>query len=162
MNFENILKHESNNLSKFVDELLNENKNYEISILNGTTMEIYGKNKKILTVKYEILGSFDISLMVFSWAYKLMIIDKKTTKLSRKIKKHKKKIKKLIVNKNFNDSDFLEEIYYYLSNGIFFVDKDKINNIIILSLFITKCKGIINITKNNTILYFLITDIISY
>lgn len=170
ISFEDIVKIESNNLSQSLNNILKDHSNYSINIVNDSHkysyIDVFGINsKKILTVKYEILGTYDATSGIFNWACDQMISNKEITTLSKQIKKYSKDLKKMIIKNKYNDTNYLEKIYYYLSNTIFFLESVNLIDIIKISIFVTKCKGVIknnNSSNNKITTLYLVTDIISY
>ncbi len=171
MNFEDIIKNEYNNLTKSLENIIKDHPKYTINIvddLNDNIMDIFGNSKKkVLTVKYEVLGTYNITLGIFIWACDNVIGDKEISELSKTTKKYSKNLKKLIIDKKFKDISYIERLYYYLSNSMFFVDPINLNDITKLSTFVTNTNGIIKQNSSNAlnheiITMYYVTDIISY
>lgn len=176
MRLEDIVKNEYIKLAESLDNILKENTDYVVEINMETNTEInensfldvYGNNrKKILTAKYQLLGTFDIGNEIFIWGSNQVIVDKELILFSKIVKKYSAKIKKYIIQKKCEDVEYMERIYYYISNSVFFIEKDKIEEIIKFAVFVTKCKGIIksvntNASNNKIMSLYFITDIISY
>lgn len=173
MSFENIITNKSTTLSQSLNTVLKDHINYTIGIVDGSNVDniidIYGSNKKkILTIKYEVLGTYDGTFGIFSWACDHVILNKEVCLLSKNVKKYSKTLKKAIVSENNHDhnqtnSNYMEKIYYYLSNSMFFLDPQNLVDIIKISIFVTESKGIVQEIAQNkiTTLYF-VRDIISY
>lgn len=180
MNFEDIIKNKSVESTQSVNNILNNHKNYNLELSSdgyeNKIIDVFGNNdKKILSVKYEILGTYDSNLGVFSWACDQIIVDKKMTQLAKSIKSYSKKIKKIILLKKFSDVEFMERLYYYTTNSLFFVNDFNLNDIFRLSIHVTNAKGILSssVGKIDSIdkisgsgkqikTFYLITDIISF
>ena len=131
----------------------------------NNVLEVYYNNKKILSAKYQILGIYDEHCNLFTWAKYIQLIDKKLTKISKKIKAMSSIIKNIIIKNEYSDIDYLEKIMYYLSNNTFIIYPQNINELINFSTFATKYKGVIkskmNINDKSVYIYYLIIDIIS-
>lgn len=172
MSFEDVIKIESNKLAKSLNSVLNDYPNYTIGIVNDSNkdsfIDVYGTTKKkILTVKYEVLGMYDSQMEIFSWACDHKISDKGIVGLSKEVKKYSKKLKKHIIKKEFDDTEYMERLYYYLSNSMFFLEFSNLSDIMKISIFVTKCKGVLKQDNNDTsnsknTIFYLVTDIISY
>lgn len=172
MSFEDIINSEYKTIAKSLNNVISNNQDYTIIMSDDSTvdnfLDVFGKNdKKVLTVKYEVLGTYDEQLNIFSWGCDNIIADKDMTKLAKLTKKYSKNIKILIVKKEFKDQKYLERMYYYLTNNMFFLESINLNDIIKLAVFITKTNGVIkkNTTSaigNKIISLFFVTDIISY
>lgn len=161
MRFEDIIKNESEKISKSLNNILNENDNYQIKIVDEV-IDIYGENKKILTIKYELLGSYDTKSEIFNWAHNYYIVDKELLFLSKEVKKYSSKLRKYIINQKCEDNEYMERLYYYLSNSVFILQENKLLDIINMSIYITKCKGVIKNKNGNMIQLYFVKDIISY
>lgn len=138
---------------------INDNPNYKI-------IDVFDKNKKkILSVQCQLLGSYDPDTKIFNWGCNKKISDKKNTELSKLVKSKAKKIKKYILTKKYNDLLYLETLYYYLTNSIFFIND--LTKLIKYSIYVTKSKGILFYTNdhNDNIKIqncYIIIDIISF
>jgi hypothetical protein len=168
-NYREIIKDEYVKLSRQLTDLTEKCQEYVIEI-KGTNddkiLDVYCNNKKILSAVYEILGTYDTQCNLFFWSKNMKFADRQVTKISREIKKHSKKIKSMILEKKYKDIDYLEKMYYYTSNNIFFVFPDNISEIIEFSVFFCKCKGILKYKNNSAkegkliYTYYIITDIL--
>ncbi len=147
------------------------NENYFIKMINdfheNITIDIFGKNnKKIMSVNYEILGSYDDKLKLFSWACNHQLVNKKMIKLSNQIRKSVNQIKKLLTNFTYSDVEYLEKLHYYLSNSVFFINNDNISELLHYCLYFSKGMGIIEndtffMDKHRSIkMFYIVTDII--
>lgn len=175
MSFEDIVKNEYNELTKSINDILKDHINYSVQIVSdphtdNKILDVFvmlqnGINKKILSVKYEILGTYDTQTEIFCWGCDQLLVDKNLTNLSKSIKKYSEKIKKIIIKHQFKDSIFMERIYYYLTNNLFLVKPSNLQDILQIAIFVTHTKGILKSltgTNNKIITFYLITDIISY
>lgn len=169
--FKDIIKIEYENLSKTLNGVLENNKEYEVAIVEDSDeriLEVFNKNnKKILTTKYEILGSFNKKLNIYCWGCDSLVKNKELTNLSKEIKNYSKTLKKLIINKQFKDEEYMERLYYYLTNSMFYIENENLSDLIKISIYISNTKGVViqeNIDSfNNKInIIYLVTDIISY
>ena len=120
-----------------------------------------------MTINYEILGIYDEQTNLFTWGCNFEIINKKKIMLSKIIKKKSNTIKNIITTLKYTDVEYLEEIYYYLSNNMFYIDNTKLINLVNISLFITKKKGIVvgngSLFDNQqlaTKVFYIITDVL--
>ena len=155
-------------LTKTITEILPNNKEYSLDFDNENDeriIDVFDKDKrKIMSVNYEILGTYDFSSKIFNWGCNKNIVDKKLTKMSKNIKSESKTIKKYIVEKKYTDVAYLESIYYYLTNPLFFVDD--ISYLIKFSIYASECKGVLISMDTykgvNIQTCYLITDIISF
>jgi CRISPR/Cas system-associated protein Cas5 (RAMP superfamily) len=147
-------------------------KNYKINIAteyehehehehaNNYILDIIIEKKKILSVKYELLGIYDKSCNLFEWASKMKLIDKISIKTTKNILKYKNKLKEHIINNTYSDMEYVERILYYLSNNIFFIEENNIQDLIKVCVFISKCQGIVKQDNNNVHKYYAVIDII--
>ena len=169
--YANYIKNKYVKLSKQLLELTEKCQEYSIETKSSghddKILDVYCKNKKILSAHYEILGTYDSQCNLFFWAKNMQLIDKQSTKLSKRIKSYHKEIEEMILNKKYNDLDYLEKILYYTKNNIFFMMPDNLETLIEFSVTISECKGVLsqvndNLAKENKIVYsyYLITDII--
>ena len=176
MKLEDIVNNKCKELTSIVDAVLglNDDKlkiDYTIMINNNkftdNTIDVIRNEKKIMRINYQILGIFDSQTKLFTWGCDFEIVNRNLTSLSKLIKKKSKTMKNIISNMKYSDVDYLEEIYYYLSNNIFYIDDKYLKKLINISLFITKKKGIVvgngNLFNNEQIptqVFYIITDII--
>lgn len=170
MNFEDIIKNKTDKLTSSVTNALKMHSKYKLYFSNdkheNKTIDVFASDdgkKKILSVKYEILGTYHINSKLFTWSCDQLLTDKKMTILSKKIKEYSKNLKKVITIKKFKDVEYQERLYYYSTNNIFFVEYVNISDILKFSIFVSECHGILNFSENNGFqTYYLITDIISF
>src|SRR5579872_7184390 len=103
MNFQSIISLEYIRLTDRFNLLINksENKSYNIEIKsndnnNNKNLIVYSEDQKILVGKYELLGNYDISCNLFSWACNYILVDKTSVRLCKEIRKYAKTLKKMI------------------------------------------------------------------
>jgi hypothetical protein len=163
MNFKDIINNKSEILTKPIENILKKNNEYIIQIVNDIINVFNNKNKKILSCTFHNLGSYDKKVNLFTWSCDKFINNKEYSISSECIKKYSKKIKKYIINQKYNDYEYLEKMYYYLSNSIFYINPINIEDLLKISIFITKHKGILyNENNYNVVNYYIILDILSY
>jgi hypothetical protein len=156
MKFKSIVESEYIKLSTIINNIINDNSNYSIELHNSLydekTLNIINEdNKKIISCKYQILGSYDVNCNIFSWAYTSQLMNKKMTYLSKDIKKTKKIIMEYIVKSKYDDVDYIEQIYYYLSNSICYITN--LDDLLKYCVYVTNCLGFIKqnmIISNNS------------
>jgi hypothetical protein len=167
----NIVKSEYDRLTKDFDKLMMNVDKYTLEFVNNDIddkiIDVYNKDSKILSAKYQIIGTYDTYCDLFTWGWAMQIRDKKITNFEKNIKHHNAKIKKYISNKKYNDVQYLEQIMYYLSNNTFYIVENNLKLLEMLCVFIGGGKGILKCTnksleKSNKIIhiYYLIDDII--
>ena len=165
------IKNKYVNLSRQLIELMEKCQEYSIETKSTNNddkiLDVYCKNKKILSAHYEILGTYDTQCNLFFWAKNMQLIDKQSTKLSKKVKSYHKEIQEMILNRKYSDTDYLEKLLYYTKNNIFFMMSDNLETLIEFSVVISECRGVLsqindNLAKGNKTVYsyYLITDII--
>jgi hypothetical protein len=162
--FNEIINKKYNKLTKELKSIIGTTKKYNISVHTNKNeeniLELNINNKKI-TTKYEILGVYDTTTNIFCWANNYRLIDKNKIQLLKKIKEYHKIIENFIINTTYSDIEYLDKLYYYLSNTIFMLDQKNIDDIVILGTFITNSKGIIFNENEKQKIFYIITDIIT-
>ncbi|ATZ80578.1 hypothetical protein BMW23_0531 [Bodo saltans virus] len=145
--------------------LKTQNKNTKIITTNDekNNISFFLEKEKIFTGTYTIAGFFDTSSNMFFWG---ALIIPKNKALFFDNKKQIKKIEKKIINKKYDDVDFMEKIRYYVKNNSFYINND---DFVILQKFCcvaSKSIGIVSetINKDNKkyIILYLINKIIQY
>jgi len=130
-----------------LNKLIKSDAKYEMTIFasqhDENTMEFKSGTSKVLTV-YEILGVYDTATSIFSWSWKYEIIDRKKHQIAKKIKEQKKTIKSDIINGTYSDVDYLEKIYYYISNPLFLLNVSQIEGFVKICTVLTQSKGILH------------------
>lgn len=130
---------------------------------NGQVLNVYTQEKKILSSRYELLGIYDESTNLFVWGSSLTPSDKNNTLKVKNIKDYSTKLKSLIITKKFSDIDFQERSLYYLSENIFYITNENIQDFILLCIFVSK--KLVLIKRNlgtHLISFYLITDVLQY
>jgi hypothetical protein len=168
--YETEINNKYDELISTFDKIIIKHPKYTIKINDDSdgnnTLDVLNETKKIMSVKYELLGSYDEQLNLFYWACNHDLTNKRLVKLSKAIKKNKKIIKKKIVNYYHSDIEYLEKIYYYLSNSMFIITEKNIKKFLRWCLCVSEGKGILTeVTKylgNNKpiVMYYIVTDII--
>ena len=167
----NIINSEYNKLVKDFNELMTNVDNYNLEFVDNDiddkTIDVYNNNSKILSAKYQIIGTYDMYCELFTWSWAMQIKDKNITVFKKNIGKYNDKIKKYISNKKYNDIQYLEQIMYYLSNNTFYIIENNLKILEKLCVFIGNGKGVLRYTnkrleKSNKIIYvyYLVSDII--
>ncbi|AYV78265.1 MAG: hypothetical protein Edafosvirus8_15 [Edafosvirus sp.] len=128
-NKEEIIKKKIN-----IDENINYTFEFSRSLNNDAIIDIYLNNKHILKILYEIIGIYNLQNSVWYWSWNSSLIERDLMKKTKKIKKFGKYIKN---NLNEFDPKEAEEIYYYVSNGNFFINQENVLKIIQLSLYLS-------------------------
>lgn len=131
---------------------------------NENIINVYNENKLMLSSKYEVLGNYDKSTNVFIWGNCIKPIKSQTHCVSI-IRNAKENIKNYIINKKFDDVNFMEKILYYLENDVMLILNENIIDLIKICVF--ESQGMVvyqeNNTQNkNTCTYYLLTEIMSY
>lgn len=149
-----------------IKKVIKSDTKYEMTIYSSqndeNTMEFKSETSKVLVV-YEILGVYDTATSIFSWGWKHELIDRKKTQMVKKIKGQKKTIKSDIINGTYSDSNYLEQIYYYISNPIFLLNSSQIENFTKICTVLTQSKGILHhfdSDDNRRKIFYVICDIV--
>jgi len=168
--YENEISDKYLKLTKTFNEIIKNHSSYVIKINDDTHerngMDVFDGSKKIMSVNYEILGSYDNQLNIFYWACNHQLTNKHLIKLSKNIKKSKKTIGDKIINFEYSDIQYLENLYYYLSNSMFFIVDKNIE--MLLKYCICTCNGMGILDETTAYMgtdkpikmYYIITDII--
>jgi hypothetical protein len=133
---------------------------------NEYVMDVYTSknNKKLMLVKCEIIGFYNKGCNIFYWGDLFIPINIYANKSFKKIKKSKNKIKNMIINKEYEDIQYLEKLLYYISNNMFFIDELDINDLTRYICYKTKSIGILShndeINKKHYKIYYLVKEII--
>jgi hypothetical protein len=179
---QNIINDNFNEITKKFYTLLNNKKdNYDDYIIENTIdnneqniINLFSKSnkeKKLLSLAYEIIGIYDIDCNYFSWENNFILTNKTTNKLAKIIKKEKKNLQNYIIKKKYNDIDYMEKILYYISNDTFYLQKNNLPDLLKYCCYFANIKnnnkilGIlaqnIKINEKNFEVHYFITDIIS-
>ena len=117
-------------------------KNIKTEIIENVVKIINFKNNKdIINFSFYPIGSYDIEKNIWIWNFNNFSYDKNKIWIN-KIKEFNKKIT------NYDDFLFIEEINYYLSNDIFFIENEKIFDLVRLVNYILEGIGTFTIDKN--------------
>lgn len=151
------LKNYYDKQKEYIEERINIKKEFDY-VFENNTVELYDDGKKILTGEYEIVGLFNYSMSVWYWAYNVSFVNKKLMSASKNVRNFTKYIKD---NYEKFDSKEVEDYYYYTSNGNFFITDEKINDILMLTLYINKGIWIFPIKREQVgvVQYIIITKI---
>jgi len=172
MQLNDIIKDECNTLKKEFNELIPNKNEYilefnNIHDIDDQIVDVYGKNIKILSAKYQIIGSYDTQCELFTWAWAMQIRDKKITEFEKRICKYNGKIKNYISNNKYTDVQYLEQIMYYISNNTFYIVPANLKTLEDLCIFIGRGKGVLKqnnreLEKSQKIIptWYLVSDII--
>lgn len=112
------------------------NTNYEIKVFN--------ENKHILTCEGKLIGTYNILVSAWYWAYTLEYVNKNLILQKKDIDKLKEEIKKDYKLKDFHQE--LDKLYYLLSTPVLHIPgtfKEKYPFIVDIALGILKSKGIL-------------------
>jgi hypothetical protein len=172
--FGDIVNNKYNEMTKNISNLLKETEYIIENTINKNDeniLDIYStlkKEKKILSVKYEIMGIYDYSCNLFSWDNMMILTNKNLNNLSKKVKKYKKNIKEMIITKQYKDIDYMERILYYISNSVFFIEQNNLLNLIQFSCYSLYSDNILGVLSQDKMingkiygLHYFITEIIS-
>lgn len=117
------------------------------------------KNNSILVAHYDIVGTYNDVLGIYYWASSFELLAK--SKIFAAMKEYKKILKKHIIDRTYDDEDYVEKIYYYISNPIIGINKENLDILVKLVIFVTKYMGVVieKLTDSQQVLY-VITDVI--
>jgi len=163
--FYDVVKQKYNKITKKLkDILITDNYNVQNSINsnNDKVLDIYIDTKKILTCNYDILGVYDVNCGIFSWSTTLKLVDRELLTKVKHIQKYNKELEKLIITRKYSDIEFMETILYYISNNMFYIESDNIEQLLEFSCFITDSIGYLIQKEKNKYIYYLITNIVNY
>ena len=133
-------------------------------------LDIYSNNKKekkLLSLKYEVMGIYDYSCNLFSWENMMILTNKKLSILSKKVKNYKKEIKEMIIKKQYKDISYMETMLYYISNNVFFIEESNLLDLVKFSCYILDNMVFGVLVQDNVIngkkygIHYFITDIVS-
>ena len=169
MSFEDAINSKYEKLAKSIIDILNNNPEFIVDISDNSKLinvRDNKTNKKVMSGKYEIIGSHDESTNIFIWSCDQELADKTMTQHAKHAKEQSKHIKKLIINEKKENLQFLELLNYYLKNSMFFVSEEKLLPLLKFVISITNQKGILGIARKEhkkvITTYYVVTDIISY
>jgi len=170
---DNKINEHFNSLDDTIIKLMNGKIKYSIeqydfdNIDSNEILRIYNIKTSITILKtsFELLGTYDPITGLFQWSSCDQLVNMKMTKIAKQIKSKSniKDLEELIISTKEDNIELLERLLYYFSNNIFFIQKDNILDLLKYILYINKnIKGILKKTVDNIVVYYLITDIISY
>lgn len=169
--FKETVKMKFSGLTKIVNETLESTKRYTVEFINdengNKTIDVYNNEKrKILSVNYQLLGTYDVKAGLFMWACDKMLVDKKMTEMSKDVKSYSKDLKKMIISNKYKDVSFLERLYYFTTNNIFFMNMKYLPDLVMFSIFVTDGQGILSVVDNvdgiDIQSFYIVTDVISF
>jgi hypothetical protein len=138
----------------------------KISKNNEHLMDVFliKNNKKIMSTKCEIMGFYNKDCNTFYWGDLFIPMNTYINKSLKKIKKSKNKLKDMIIDKKYDDIEFLEQLLYYVSNNVFYIDDTNIDKLARYVCYKTDSLGLLlhkeEINKKQYILYYLIKEIV--
>ncbi len=143
-----------NDQQLLMGKYINLNKNYKFEFntdpVGNSILEMYDDdNKIVLKAEYCFIGIYNLINSVWYWAWNVEFLDKKLAEKSKVVKQLKKDLvndyEKYLLGE-------IDELYFYSSNGNFFVSHDNVVKLAKLMLylakglwFLTVCPG-----KNNS------------
>ena len=164
--FENKISEKYLVLTDKMNEILS-NKDYfienRIDNNNEYMLDVYlsSSKKKVMTVACRSMGFYNYDCETFYWGDCMLPTNTNINELSKKIKKTKNKMKKMIINKKYDDIVFLERILYYVSNNVFYIDKGNVEDLIKYCCYVTDSMGVLVQKKEKRQrIYYLVQEII--
>lgn len=152
------------NLTKQFNELTkSSNPSHTISIVDEEFLDIVSnkeKHRKILTAKYQLLGSYDKHCGIFHSARHVDTLDKKSVILSKYIRNYSSKLKEIIINKEYSDVEYIDRILYYVENYMCVIRENNVLDFIEFCVVITESQGYVSYDNGESVKYYLITDIV--
>jgi hypothetical protein len=133
-------------------------------------LDIYSNNKKekkLLSLKYEVMGIYDYNCNLFSWESMMILTNKKINNLSKKVKNSKKEIKEMIIKNQYKDIGYIERMLYYISNNVFYLEHGNLPELVKFSCYFVNDKTFGVLVQDDIIngkkygIHYFITDIIS-
>lgn len=133
MSLETKIKKNRNEKYKKMKGILDEKIRYHIKFNKNDEIELYNKNKHIITAKYNFYGIIDPTTKTFYWANMIPNITKKRRKIVEKLKEKKDKVKddlyysNIMMNDsiyapNKEDMDKISSLLLYLSDDLYFLN----------------------------------------
>lgn len=122
-------------IGKYID--LNKEYKFEFTVdnTNNDIVELYYDNKLILKAKYCFIGVYNLINSVWFWAWNIDMLNKKLGQKSKIIKNLKKD---LINNYNNYLSTEADELYFYSSNGNFYVSHENVIKLTKMMIYLAK------------------------
>lgn len=144
---DNILQFNEDKFNK-IKNLLSPDDEYSIDFIKSNIAEISGKKTSII-IEYSVLGCYNTASSIWTWAWKMVFLDKSLAYDSLAIKYYKNKIKQ-ITAESYKEENILDKYLYYCNNGYFFIYYKFISEIIKFGLYLTQGEWIFpNIIDNN-------------
>jgi len=126
---------------------INNGVKYTFSEKNGINyVEIIDHGKLVLKAEYSLIGLYNVGVSVWYWGWNIAMIDKSLIQKIKKIKKYYKTIKAEYHKYNAQEID---EIYYFLRNGNFYISQQNVLKIVKLALFLTKSNWYLEVMRND-------------
>lgn len=145
-----------------IENTINKNEDNILNIYSNNK-----KEKKILSLKYEVMGIYDYNCNLFSWENMMILTNKKLNNLSKKVKNFKKELKEIIVKKQYKDIGYMERILYYISNSVFYIEQSNLLELVKFSCYSVNDRVLGVLVQDDIIngkkygIYYFITDIVS-
>lgn len=119
-------------------------------------------NIKLLEFHYIFIGSYDVDKSIWIWSYNNFTLDTKGRSFKTTIDKT---IKDIMNNVDkYSDFAYVEKIYNYLSNNMFYVENKHILDIVKISLYSLGGKGVItdfvDMPNINKLDFYVIKDVV--
>ena len=155
-----VSKNNSNLTYKFnqqIDSIKTQlSKEFTMDAYENKMVNLYDKNKKLMSCTYEIIGIYDTKTNIFTWGCNTLN-DKNLLKISSKIRKYVKSLENMIIKKEYSDTNYMERLHYYLSNCMFYIQNDNIKDLMEFCIYVSKCKGILE-DGSDVKTFYVITD----
>lgn len=111
------------------------------------------KNNVEFTGKYNLLGCYDTKLSMWIWGKNIKFIEQSFIKnFNDNANLLKKKMESDLITKE------VEEFLYYIYNDTFYLSSDNIKNVMILGLYLTNGKYIVEYKNNPILTEYIIVD----
>lgn len=121
---------------KYIKRFISKDKDYEFIFLytdeDQHFVDIYDNKKHILRAMYSILGTYNIINSIWTWAWIIPYVEKNLTIDSRKIRKYGNELDSAKITSE------IEKYIYYCKSPTFFISYKNIDELINLSLYISK------------------------
>ena len=153
--FNKILQDKHN---KYITKIKNDLKSGKLTLsYDKDILTVKLNNKEIFSCKYLNIGLYNKENSVWYWSWNIPYISK-TLSLSEKNILPFKTLLDVKYDK-FKPHE-VDEYYFYLNNGNFYIQHDDISKLIALVIGLNNCESFIEITNESVIEYILITNII--
>lgn len=165
MTLEKIIEDKYNDLSSELNLLTDESDKFDmtftVSPIEDVVEMISARNK--FSAIYQVLGTYDHSRQLFSWASGYGLLNKDKTTSSKAVRNYAKTLHDGITNRTYSDVEYAERLYYYISNSIFTIGEDNLDDIVKIATFVTEACGVIY-HRSDTVgpsVFYIILDIVS-